>query len=660
MVFRAVVLLVVAPACSPVWGAEEGWLAWFNPSLREISREQAQVRRELEALGTPVVGQTVPEFGYMHRRLSEAPLVAPWVQVDLEERQLIDWVALVPAQVDWQPVGGPAYGFPRRFRIDVSDDPEFSTFASLAVFTESDFPEPGIAPVALRARGHIARYVRVTATKLAVENAQHFFALAELMVVSGRRNVAIGRPVRASATVNLPPRWSASNLVDGRTPLGPPVQRDLLPYDGLYTGDGAPAGEEPLWMRVDLARAYALQELRIHPVHARLGADIPGFAFPSRFRVEVAEDPAFLRAETLLDASAEDFPNPGNNPVTVPGRGVTARYVRFAMVSPSRAFNRHRFGLSEIEVFSGDRNVARDATVETAPDPAPTSRDWPRAQLVDGYTSYGRLIELPDYLAGWQRRSELRSRLEALAAEQEHGGAVALQRVRWSGAGVGVVLVATAIGLVVHQRRRRAHELEQLRSRLARDLHDEIGSNLAGLAVMSESVAEARATSEAAREDWREVNRIARETTDAMREVLWVVGAREEAGFDLLAQLQRAAARMLAGRTVVWRESALETLPASWPMEARRQAFLFFKEALANVVRHSGATRVELAASVSGKTLTLEVKDDGAGFEPAAARRGIGLASMHERARALKGECAIDSARGRGTRVTLRVPVGPA
>jgi signal transduction histidine kinase len=326
------------------------------------------------------------------------------------------------------------------------------------------------------------------------------------------------------------------------------------------------------------------------------------------------------------------------------------------MVAPSRALNRHRFGLSEIEVFSGDRNVAREGTVESATDPAPVSSTWPKAQLVDGVTSFGRLVELPVWLAGWQRRAELRERLGELEAQRAALAATARRRLAWGGAGCGVLLVAAAAGLVVQQRRRRARELEELRTRLARDLHDEIGSNLAGLAVFSEAVAEGRATDDAAREDWREVNRIARETTEAMREVLWVVGAREEAGIDLVVQLQRAAARMLAGREVVWREAAA-TLPAEWPMEARRQVFLFFKEALANVARHSGAKRVELAAAVREGVFEVELRDDGRGFDVAATPGGMGLTSMRERARTLGGTCAIESAPGRGTRVALRVPL---
>lgn len=633
--------------------AQESSLSALSPELRAVEREQTDLRRELAALGTPLVGQTVAEFGYLHPRLSAPPPASPWVQIDLQSPQPIDWIALIPAQVDWQPAGGPAYGFPPRFRVDLSDVPDFSSSVPIAVFTESDFPEPGIAPVPLRAGGRVARYVRVTVTKLAVENSQHFFALAELMVVSGARNLALGRPVSTSAATIHPPRWSHANVVDGRTPLGPPVTRELLPYDGHYTG---PDAGRPLFMQLDLGRSVPLQEIRLHPVHARLGADIPGFLFPSRFRLEASDSPDFSSAISLHDSGDTDFPNPGNNAVTIRAEGAVARYVRITMLAPSRVFTRERFGLSEIEVYSGNINVARNAVASASPDPAPMSRNWPAAQLVDGSTSYGRLVELPVWLAGWLRRAEIRARLDALDASARGLTAAARHRTLWLGTGAALAVLGVGAALFLRQRRRRAAELEQLRTRLARDLHDEIGSNLAGLAVLSESLATQPAAALANREDWLEVNRIAHESTDAMREVLWVAGAREEAGLELAEQLRRAAARALAGRTACWTACSAPST-AEWPAESRRQAFLFFKEAVANVARHSAATRVDLSAALLDGFFELTVADDGRGFDPAVAAHGIGLTSLRDRARTLGGTCTITSAPGAGTRVTLRVPV---
>ncbi|EDY22074.1 histidine kinase [Chthoniobacter flavus Ellin428] len=648
--FAMLALLVsVAPTLSHA-ESERSWVAeLLNPELRRIEKQRAADERELAQLGAPVVGVTAEQLGYQHPRLDAPPLNPAWVQVDLRSSQPIDWIALVPAQLDFQSFDRTAYGFPKRFRIDISDDREFITFTTVANFTESDFPDPGVAPVAVKLTGQQARYVRVTVTKFALENGQYFFALAELMVLSGNRNIAISRPVSVSGRYELPPRWSQQYLVDGRTPLGPPIRRDLLSYDGLFAD--VPRDNSPPFMAVDLGRTFELQEVRLHPVHARIGADVPGFAFPKAFRIEASADAKFTTPVTLFENL--DFSNPGNNPVTIPVSG-QARAVRIVFLASSSSGPQRRFGLSEFEVYAGGVNVARKGTVTDSPDTLPQSKGWPLSLLIDGYTSYGKLMELPDWLAMWTRRRDLQHQLATLAERSAAQGPRTLERgLRL----LGVLAAALAIGvfvLSIRSRQRRKNEIEELRMRLARDLHDEIGSNLASLAVTGDIAAE-EATDDT-REDWREVQRVSRESMEAMREVLWVLGAREEAGVDLATRLQRTAQRMLARQDIQW-QAPPENPPADWPAESRREVFLFFKETLANIVRHSRAKQVELSAKIVGREFTLTIHDDGVGFDPAHVREGIGLKNLRERARDLDGHFTIDSSPEKGTTITLRAPL---
>jgi len=149
---------------------------------------------------------------------------------------------------------------------------------------------------------------------------------------------------------------------------------------------------------------------------------------------------------------------------------------------------------------------------------------------------------------------------------------------------------------------------------------------------------------------------VSRESMEAMREVLWVLGAREEAGLDLATRLQRTAQRMLARQKIQWLDTP-QNPPTEWPAESRREVFLFFKEAMANVVRHARASRVELGAQIDDGEFVLTVRDDGVGFDPPHAHEGVGLKSLRERARDLHGQMTIQSAPGSGTTVILRAPV---
>ena len=641
-------LLALLPALAVA--ADDGaWLGWLSADLRALDAARQRTQAELAALGTPVIGQTAPQFGYQHPRLATPPLTPPWVQVDLGEELPIERIALIPAVLDWQADAKRTYGFPPRFRIDLAASPDFAEPVRVADCTEADLPDPGIAPLVVQGGGRRARYVRVTVTKLAQENGQYFYALGELVVLSGPRDAAIGRPVTASSSLNLPPRWTLGALVDGRTALGPPIHVALLGWDGLFAG---PASDgESSSMTLDLGAAHALQEVRLYATHARLGADIPGFSFPARFRVQAATSADFSAPAMILDSTAADYPNPGDNPITLRAAGVTARYVRVSLPPGDHG----RFSLSEVEVYGGDRNLARQATVTSSPDPSTYSNPWPRALLVDGYTSYGRLMELPQWLDEWDRRAHLDAELARIAGARGQLVEQARRRAWWLAGALGALALASLAAWLLALRRRRARELDGLRRRLARDLHDEIGSNLAAIARLSELGADA-APAAGQGEDWREVGRIAHESMDGMREVLWLAGAREEAGPDLASHLQRLAERMLGGVAVTW-TAPPAAIPADWTPAARRELFLIAKEALANIVRHAQAGAVELGLAVVGDSARLEIRDRGRGFDPAAVRGGVGLASLRERARRLGGRLAIESAPGRGTLIRCTVPL---
>ncbi len=152
-----------------------------------------------------------------------------WVQVDLGAVVAIDEVWLTPARpVDFRDT--PGFGFPARFRVEVSDEPAFRTPRILADHSSKDFVNPGDAPVIVTAKGVKGRYVRVTATKLWKRDNDYVFALAELSVYSAGKNRAAGQPVTSLDSIEGG-LWSRRHLVDGfdsRRRL--PDLKDAKPY----------------------------------------------------------------------------------------------------------------------------------------------------------------------------------------------------------------------------------------------------------------------------------------------------------------------------------------------------------------------------------------------------------------------------------------------
>ena len=186
-------------------------------SLRALDEKIAELAKH------PAEGsQKSSAFGYHSAVASEADIVK-WVQLDLGRSRAIDRIVLHPAHDDFNGIGA-GFGFPPRYKIELSDDKEFRTGVStIADFTPQDLPNPGTTPQSTAAGSRTARYVRITAVKLAPRKNDFIFALAEVEVRGpGDTRLSPSEPgdsfVTALDSIEAPPRWRKANLVDGEYP----------------------------------------------------------------------------------------------------------------------------------------------------------------------------------------------------------------------------------------------------------------------------------------------------------------------------------------------------------------------------------------------------------------------------------------------------------
>jgi hypothetical protein len=189
--------------------------------------ELAALDRQIAAAGRPTAAR--PESGY-HSGLSPTQDAVKWVQVDLGRSAAIDRVVLWGCHDTFNDIGA-GFGFPVRFKVELSDDPAFEGGGiALADATAVDVPNPGVAPQAFPAGGGRGRYVRVTAVKLAPRKGDYHFALAEVEVLDASgNNLAAKAGVTALDTIEAPVRWSKANLTDGYAPgRGAPGDRARL------------------------------------------------------------------------------------------------------------------------------------------------------------------------------------------------------------------------------------------------------------------------------------------------------------------------------------------------------------------------------------------------------------------------------------------------
>jgi mono/diheme cytochrome c family protein len=156
--------------------------------------------------------------GY-HSSIEKKQDTAKWVQVDLGRSVALGSVVLHPCKDDFNGIGE-GFGFPVRFKIEVSDNAGFKDGVTMVGdYTKEDFTNPKLKALSLDAGGRSARFIRVTATKLALRQNDYIFALAELNALTpDGNNVALGAVVSALDSIEAPVRWQKVNLTDGWQP----------------------------------------------------------------------------------------------------------------------------------------------------------------------------------------------------------------------------------------------------------------------------------------------------------------------------------------------------------------------------------------------------------------------------------------------------------
>jgi signal transduction histidine kinase len=655
-VLAALAAAAIAPAMaetapSPDRGGLDRMLHLLSPRLRELDEHSARIQAELPRLPQNPGEQHAESIGWHSQRGSAEQ--QSWVQVDLGAVKRFDSIVIIPASSGSGPAGGPGFGFPARFRVELSNKKGFTAPTVVADHTGADFPNPGASPVVISAAGLHGRFVRIVATKRWWSGMYYLCAIGEVMVFRGPINLAAGAPTRASDSNESAPTWGVANLTDGQSFLGPPLEPEISPSNG-YLSFIENQPDVSKWVQVDLGAELPIEEIRIYPARPQDFADRSGFGFPPRFKLEAASDPAFEGAVTLLDYTARDFANPAENPVCVNAHGLRARYVR---MTATRLWQRGPksfvFALAEMEVFSGRKNVAYRKPVESL-DSVGGRPSWRNEALTDGYNSRYRITDWPRWLRGLARRQELERELTSLADARREMVSERLGGALRYGIGIAVAAGLLLIAGIYYSRMRQRHEIEQWRARVSCDLHDEVGTNLAGIALLSQLALQQSSSEMHSSLD--EIQRIARQTAGGMRDLVWLLNPKTSTTGNLVARMREMADTLLRDVRHEFKADTSEQTQ-QMPLEAKRQLFLFYKEALNNVARHANANEVEISLTQRDSWLSLRICDNGRGFDPQQTSAGLGLQSLRERARSLGGKLETKSAPGEGTTITLETRV---
>lgn len=577
-----------------------------------------------------------------------------WVEVTLPEQTLIDRITLVPPLAKGATGVVSGYGFPIRYRMDAFDD--LNQPVTVIDATRQDVPNPEGYPVSATFAPVQARRVRLTTLVPWQRDGAPVLALAEMFIFSGNRNVTLGATVSSTSSREYTTSWARRNLIDRITPLGLPVVPSANTSLGFHSNVALTANE-PKSVTLEFPEPILLEEVRLIPVRRR---EVPlwyDYGFPVRFKIETASTPDFNDTKLIFETKTRSPAPQGMNPFCLPAHNTLARCLR---ITSTQLWQRHDdfvFALAEVQAIANGKNAA-PAAKATASDALADSNgtDWSVKALTDGSTESGQLIELPEWFSQLESRRVLeQERTRLVTARTDLIARTQHQLVSASiGSVVGISLLSML--LLWRQWTERRRDAQRLQEKLARDLHDEIGSNLGSITLICSIAAQSDATIDTMRTDIADIERVASESADSMRDMVHLISPRRaDEGNHWIGVLHTLTERLLRGVTL---DCALPATPLLFEpdIETRREIYLFCKEVLHNISRHANASRVRFHLSPTPKGLRIEIADNGIGFDTAAPSSGHGLGNLRERAAVIKANLQITSRIGIGTSITLDLP----
>jgi len=232
-------------------------------------------------------------------------------------------------------------------------------------------------------------------------------------------------------------------------------------------------------------------------------------------------------------------------------------------------------------------------------------------------------------------------------------------RTGWFVALVGLAVAGAVFSLHRYQLAR-AVGIERLRTRIATDLHDDIGSNLTQIAILSEVASQRQGgvEKEPVQSTLTRIASVSRETIDSMGDIVWAINPARDRADDLIHRMRRFASDLLMHGEIRFRlQAGSGAGKIRLDADTKRQIYLVFKESLRNALRHSSCALIDVSLEVDGSRLQLRLRDDGSGFDMDASSEGHGLESMKSRAQQLGGSLRVSSVPGEGTTVVLDVPL---
>ncbi|MFC5051257.1 sensor histidine kinase [Rubritalea spongiae] len=615
------------------------------PLVRLEERLKA-INLELGELAEMTLRNGVGNYGWQSKARKD-PQSDEWVQIEWSAEQPIDQIILIPMLWRDPQEKVQSIGFPSEFDVVIGNGKK-TEGTVIASFTEADKVLPRIAPLIIPTEGRSASWIRIQCSKLSLSGIEGKYAMgfSEVMVMRGEENIALHQKVTVSSSQRTIVRTGSPkvSVVDGHTP---------------YLMDAAQGKKSSAYvaflnkkfsysLTLDLKETLPVNRIHFHSCD--IVETIPrlqhgDYAIPLEMVVEGATDADFSNVAALAKYNRKNIYATGPI-IIIPFTETLCRYLRIRIIQPYQAPEASGVmrcvGFTEVELFSKGDNVIRGKSFTENLEKG--LRHGKIESLTDGRNHFGNIQPIREWLNQLAMRHDLERMKSLIQTElnqrydSQKRNHELLKKSLFSFVVVTIIIVA-----ILWYNRKRA--IAQTRIRIAANLHDELGANLHAIGMLGNLAREEATNNTKLQDVISRITHLSNQSIAATRYCTNMIEA-EHLYQDVVEEMKRLSTRLLADTDSELIFEGEEHLTRLKP-RARIGVFLFYKEALTNILRHAKATKIRTHLTASRSQLQLTVEDNGLGVD------GGLPASLKRRALLLGGKITSSKLSPNGTHISL-------
>jgi signal transduction histidine kinase len=225
----------------------------------------------------------------------------------------------------------------------------------------------------------------------------------------------------------------------------------------------------------------------------------------------------------------------------------------------------------------------------------------------------------------------------------------------WWFATLAIVLVGFLLYYLSTVRIKNQLAIERIKTKIASDLHDNVGAGLTEISILSELAVQNSNKNNVSTGQLRKISDTSRQLVDVMSDIVWVVNPEKDSLYDLIIKLKDSYNEFFSSVGISLKVKNVEkSNDIKLPMEYKQNLLLIFKEAINNSIKHSNCKKMNLEAGVRNDIINIFIKDDGIGFNSDKIQYGNGMKNMINRAKRIGGEISWSSSLNEGTTVHFK------